>query len=76
MITVCEMKVEGDWTEVPIAGAPDSMQGNPMRCPACHGPVSPYKAGNHHFGHIAAHDGCPLAWNYSGTFSWHPNALE
>ena len=66
MITICEMKFGDDWRPVTIVDAPDSIAGNPMRCPACHGPVSPYKAGNWHFGHLKAHNGCELAWNYIG----------
>ncbi|MFF8800790.1 MULTISPECIES: competence protein CoiA family protein [unclassified Methylobacterium] len=54
-----------------------AMLGKPMRCPSCSGPVHLYTGvgTKPHFGHNAAHTGCKLSHNFSGTASLHPDAI-
>ncbi len=76
MILEAEAKQGEAWTPVSPAEA-TSLSGVPLRCPACHGAVAPWTGvgGKPHFGHLVAHTGCKLAYNFAGTQTRHPDAL-
>ena len=75
MITECEVKIDGKWTVIDHQTAVAQYLDALKRCPHCGGRVTHYQGGKHHFGHYAAHTGCPATWNFSGTASPHPDAI-
>ena len=75
MITTCEVKIDGKWTEVDIETAVAEHLAELKRCPGCEGRVTHYQGGKHHFGHYTAHAGCRLSWNFNGTPTKHPEPL-
>jgi competence CoiA-like predicted nuclease len=76
MVTEAEVKKGGAWAVIDFAEALNR-KGLPMRCPACHGPVSTYNGGGAvpHFYHRTRHEHCPQYSRFSGDAKPHPDAL-
>lgn len=74
----CEIKIHGDWKLITIGQALKYDRNEVLRCPACHGRVSPHKASKSghpaHTEHYQAHSGCSRGGKgFNGKQTFHPN---
>ncbi|MCJ2049122.1 hypothetical protein [Methylobacterium sp. J-070] len=79
--TGCEVRIDGAWRLVPLAGAHAHHRAAEKRCPVCHGRVHTQGSyslqGAVTIAHRRVHDGCPrMPKHYAGTPKPHPQALD